>query len=100
MANGLVLPKTYVGDVGTIIYANCGRDISGATTARIDVIKPDETEAVWTGVVHTDNSSVKYTIQSGDLDQEGTYRCNVYVELTDWSGHGETFEFEVLSKGF
>ncbi len=82
------MSKVYKGDVGTVIYLDCGTDISGATTTKIMVKKPDSTYVEWTGTVDS-NTKIKYTIASNDLDQSGKYILQAYVVTSSWTGRGE-----------
>lgn len=86
--------KVYVGDVGTIITVDCGEDISTATVNNLVIKKPDGTTETWTGSIYNSNY-IRYTIQSGDLDQSGVWKVQSVVTLPSWSGLGETATFRV-----
>jgi len=83
------MEKCFVGEVGTEIYLDCGRTITGATNVYIKVRKPDETEHDWSAEV-SGTKYVKYTIQAGDFDQSGDYRLQAYFTLGSWVGRGTT----------
>lgn len=93
------MSKYYVGDIGTIILLDTKVDMStyGVTYTSIKVKKPDATEVEWLATVYN-NSIIKYTIQSGDLDIAGQYNLQAYIESPSWSGRGDTVKFEVLEK--
>ncbi len=88
--------KMYVGDIGTEFIVDCGSDLTGATTTDLRVKKPDGTVETWAAAIYNTNY-LKYTIVSGDLDQEGEYELQSYVVLPSWTGRGETVEFTVYS---
>lgn len=83
--------KYYTGDVGTDIILDCGEDITGATATKIKYKKPDNSTGEWIAGVYNINY-LKYTIQSGDLDQAGLWKFQVSLTLGSWSGLGETAE--------
>lgn len=87
--------KVYKGDVGTEIVLDCGSDISNATTMEILVLLPDGNTTTWSATLEG-TDSVKYVIQSGDLDMVGMYMLQAKVVTPDWSGRGETFYLRVL----
>jgi hypothetical protein len=86
--------KIYVGDIGTVITLDTNETISSATTTDIEVKKGDGTTATWTGSL-SGSDSVEYTVVSGDFSCSGVYKVQAYVVMTDWSGLGETAEFQV-----
>jgi len=86
--------KSFVGDIGTIIHIECGRDVSGATGVLFKVKKPDATTADWTPAI-SGTTAFNYTIQAGDFNQAGTYKIQWYGTLGTWTGRGETAEHVV-----
>lgn len=88
------MSKTYIGDVGTEIILDCGVDVSAATVRTIKALKPDGTSVDWTAVLEG-TTAIKYTIQSGDLDQAGAWKLQAYIEIASWSGLGETAKLKV-----
>lgn len=90
--------KVYVGDIGLAVIADCGVDVSAASSVTFKVTKPDGTMADWvaevTSVGGVQNYLVHYTI-AGDLDQPGTYRVQPSFRLFSWAGKGETAKFKV-----
>lgn len=87
----------YVGDVGTEIEVDCGVDISGATSTKISVRKPDGSEVEWSA---TPKGTTKLSkiCAIGDLDQVGVYLIQAVVATPSWNGRGQTAQFSVLQK--
>ena len=93
--------KVYQGDIGTIIEADAEKDLTGVSTLRMDMIKPDGTTAQWGAAIKSgDVQKAQHTTILNDLDQTGMYRGNLYAE---WSPtqkwHGDTFRFYVFPVG-
>lgn len=86
--------KIYVGDVGTVITVDCGENISAATVMELKVEKPGGATITWTASLYG-TDYLRYTIQSGDLDESGTWKIQASVTLPSWSGLGETDKFIV-----
>lgn len=55
-----VVIKHYIGEVGKTIIINCGEDISGATTAKIMVKKPDGSTSEWVATVYAMGGRCNY----------------------------------------
>ncbi len=88
--------KIYINDIGTIIKLNAGSDISTATVLKFKVIKPDKTTDIWDAELDEENNYLaNYTTVDDDLDQKGEYKIQLYVEMPEWKGHGETNTFRV-----
>ncbi len=89
--------KMYVGDIGTEFLINSLSDLTGATVTNILVKKPgiDEIEE-WEGTVEN-ISYVSFITVDGSLSVKGNYKAQLYIELPNWTGMGETFEFEVFA---
>lgn len=81
--------KIYVGDIGTVIDLDTEVNISAATSAKIVVLKPDETEVEWTGAVNG-TTVVRYTTVLDDLDQEGVWRLQAKVTTPAGTWLGNT----------
>jgi len=95
------MDKVYINDAGTVLEASTNKTLTGATTLRFEMTKPDGTTVNWNATIKAgDNTVAQYTIQAGDLDQAGVWKGQVYAE---WSAsqkwHGETFEIEVYNLG-
>lgn len=82
------MSKIYKDDVGTIILVDCGINITTATVRELKVKKPDGTYATWAGVQEGTNQ-IKYVLQAGDVNQDGTYVIQAKVTMPSWSGSGE-----------
>lgn len=78
----------YVGDEGREIIVDCGTDLSLAGVVRFDVKTPSTT-TTWTPAVYNSNY-LKYTTVVGDLDEEGRYYIQAYIELGTFKGHIKT----------
>ena len=86
--------KYYVGDVGTEIIVDVCADITAATKTDLLVEKPDGTIVTWVGGIY-ETTKIRYVIQAGDLDQAGEYMLQAYVEISGWTGRGNTTTFRV-----
>ena len=83
-----------VGDIGTKIILDCVEDISTSTVWKIKYEKPDGSSGSWTAV--KEGTTVYYTTAAvGDLDQDGCWCLQSYIESTAWTGHGERVSLEV-----
>ncbi len=91
-----VVPR--IGDVGTEIIVDMQTDVTSATGLSFDVRKPSYPETggtdTWTPVAYNTNY-LKYTIQTGDLDEEGTYWIVPKLTLGTWKGAGDPVSFRV-----
>jgi len=90
--------KIYISDIGTIILIDMGENISLAIGITLDVIAPKSNNKIWIPDIEGTNF-LRYVIDEGDLDQVGIYKINPKLTLGDWTGHGDTVEFEVFNKG-
>ena len=90
--------KYYVGDTGTDIYVDLNSDISSGTEFKLKIIKPSGTKVTWTGALDG-TTKIKYTTSANDWDEAGDYKCNAYVALPAWSGHGNTTTFHIYALG-
>jgi hypothetical protein len=86
--------KIFVGDVGTDIILDAGEDITAQTTLLIKYKKPSGLTGSWSATVYQTTKG-KYTTVSGDLDESGTWKLQLYVVLPAWSGHGEVAKLPV-----
>lgn len=93
--------KPYIGDIGTIIEAESEKNLTGNSTLRLEMIKPDGTTANWNATIKSgDDSIAQYTVVDGDFDQAGLHKGNLYAEwITGERWTGITFCFEVFSPG-
>ena len=86
--------RIFKGDVGTEIIIDMQRDISTATGISIKVLTPNKTQTTWTPSIYEDNF-LKYTIISGDLSENGTYKIQPVMTLGSWTGSGTSVSFQV-----
>lgn len=93
--------KPYVGDIGTKIEADAEIDLTGNVILRMEMIKPDKSNVNWNSTIKVgDVNTAQYIVQSGDFDQSGMYKGNLYAKWASgdqW--HGKTFCFEVFPLG-
>jgi hypothetical protein len=76
-----------VGDKGDVVYSETGQNLTGYNILLFYITKPDGT-AVTKNIadgVNIGSSAAAgimyYTIESGLLDQDGTYKFSAYYEL-------------------
>jgi hypothetical protein len=93
--------KIYVSDWGVIIRAYTGINLTGATSLKYKVIKPDGRLVEWTPTVESPATDgyLTYTTVSGDLDSGGLYKLNAYVVFASGVFTGETCTFRVYKRG-
>lgn len=72
--------KLYKGNVGTEIKLNIGKDITAATSLKIEALKPDDTVVVWDGAV-TETTKVMHTVAVGELDMKGDWILQAKVSF-------------------
>ena len=90
--------KHFVGEVGTLVYVNCGEDVSSATNVSILLSRPDGTVIEKTAlpiVFKESNNYVRFSIVEGDFNQEGDYTGQVELTLGPWTGKGSEFIIHV-----
>jgi hypothetical protein len=89
------MPKIYVGKIGLEIRAEIGQSLSGATSMKILVQKPDGEEVEWVAAQYN-STTIYYVTVDGDLDEAGIYRYHAYVEWGAASVHvGEMLKLKV-----
>lgn len=86
--------RIYKDDIGTIILINMNTDISTATGISLSIRKPDGSTDTWTPTI-SNTYYLRYTIQSGDLDQAGKYSVQPNLTLGTWTGKGQSISFTV-----
>ena len=87
--------EIFVGDVGTELRFNVGVETADVQTAQIKVVKPDKSTLTWDAEIGPGDEEVSYTIKDGDLDINGTWKMQVYLELPGWRGHGSIVSMSV-----
>lgn len=89
------MDKVYIGDVGTEILLDTEVDLTGNTSLQISVRKPDGTNTLWNATQVGSTSVIKFVTLANSLDIAGTWKLQAKVVIPLWSGHGETFAFNV-----
>jgi hypothetical protein len=96
------MSKYYQGDVGTEIEVTVGSDISSATETVLHVKKPSGKEVTWNasqGIPGVNGiTTVRYIIKSGDWNEAGWYILQVYINMPDWQGKGDSVKFQIHAK--
>ena len=89
-------------DVGTTITLTVSEsgvvvNISSASTKQIKIVKPSGEVVTRAGTFTTSGADGRLytTIQSGDLDEIGTYEASMYLVLGSWTGHSSRTPFVV-----
>jgi hypothetical protein len=90
--------KVIIGDVGTLVEIDMQDNITGATSISFEVLKPDGSEVVWTPIVINGLTFLRYTVQSGDWDQEGEFKIHPKLTLGGFTGRGNPVTIEVYRK--
>lgn len=63
-----------------------GMDLSGASVTRILYKKPNGIKSYWTATVSGQN--LQYVVSNGDIDVEGTWQFQSYIEVGGKKGYG------------
>jgi hypothetical protein len=85
----------HAGDVGTKIriVPDDGTSLSGATNVQLRLRKPNY--KVVTKAAAIVDGAVEYVTVDGDIDLDGKWAAQVYVDLTTWKGSSKTVFFTV-----
>ena len=93
----------HVGDVGTIfevtvVEGDTVVDISNPTVLTIKLRKPSGAVVSHTATLSSDGTDgkLRYISIAGDIDQDGPWALQAYVELLSWQGSTAIGEFDVL----
>ena len=62
-------------------------DLTGVDAMKILYEKPDGTTGEWT-VTLTSGTKLLYNVQTGDIDQAGTWKFQAYVDINGSIGYG------------
>lgn len=89
--------KVYIGDTGTEIRLDCGRDISSAVTRTIEVRKPGGSSVSWAAQASGSNS-IQYTSLAGTFDLAGKWVLQAKVTLPTGVWLGESVSLDVYRK--
>lgn len=95
------MANIYIGDIGTKISLDIGEDISASTVRRIYYLRPnpDGREGYWEATLDTDNQTLYYITESGDLNVFGAWKLQGYVSMPEWRGLSKTVTL-VVNKRF
>lgn len=88
------MSRVFVGDVGTVIILDTKVNITTTTTRKILVETPSGVSREWVASIEG-LTSIKYTIQEGDLDEAGVWMLQAYVEMPGWKGRGSSVMLDV-----
>lgn len=95
------MARVFVGDINTKIKLDVGTDISSALKIEIHYKKPNGDIGKWSAVLEG-TDYIYYLTKSDDLDENGVWEVQAYIEFSTWKGHGEITSFsvyEALQKG-
>lgn len=83
---------------GFIIQIDLQEDISLATVKNLVFKSPDGDIFTVTGTFATDGTDglLNYTVQPGQVDIDGVWRVQPYIEMSSFEGFGDVVEFTVL----
>jgi hypothetical protein len=87
--------SVYKNSIGIKLIAECGTDITAATTRQIKYRKPDGTSGAWTATQES-GTSISYTVVSGDIDFTGDLQIQAYVITPTWTLYGDIARLTVL----
>lgn len=74
----------------TITCATSYASLASATVKRILYTKPSGTDGYWDATVSGNN--LIYIVQSGDIDEEGTWKFQAFVTVSGRDGYGNIAE--------
>jgi len=91
------MANVHMYDVGVKIILNVVTNISTSTLREIKYKKGDgKTYGKWTAVQES-VTSISYTTQANDLDMQGTWKLQSYVECPAWEMYGDEVDLVVSS---
>jgi len=80
--------KIYPGTVGLLVRVNTGLDLASSTIHDLKATKPNGVIETWTGSVN--GTYIEYLTTGTDIDIEGRYKIQAYVEQGTYKGLGRT----------
>ncbi len=89
------MTSLFVGDVGTEIVLDCGRDLSSANVMNIVARNPLGVRITWPASLDGTNS-IKYTTTAGDIDVDGIWHLQAYIQMPGWCGFGAIATMHVI----
>ena len=81
------------GDIGVSIEVDVGIDVTLATVAQIEVMKPSGKKVKWDAVAS--GTILTYVTKENDIDEIGVYEIQAYVEVGSFKGRGKRTTFDV-----
>ncbi|OGH07413.1 MAG: hypothetical protein A2W22_03015 [Candidatus Levybacteria bacterium RBG_16_35_11] len=89
--------KIYINDIGTALILNTLADISSATVINYKFKRPDGSTFLRTGSFVTNGADylLRYITQDGDMDIDGDWQMQSYLEMPTWRGHSQIVDFSV-----
>ena len=88
--------ETFLGDT-VKISLEVGIDVSAYPILKIKYKKPNGVSGYWTATLDpTDDSVIYYICDSSDLDINGNWRIQAYVESLVAKGHGRIVDLKVF----
>ena len=91
------MTKVYIGDTGTEIRLDCGRDISSAAQRSIEVRKPGGATVSWAASASGSNA-IQYTSLAETFDTAGEWILQAKVTLPTGVWLGESVSLHVYRK--
>lgn len=91
------MTHVYKGSVGVTFEVDTQTDLTDATKVSIIVQKPSKSTSEWEAVVGDDPSDgiLTYVSKEGDLDENGFYYIQSYVEFDDQIFYGQSVKIKV-----
>jgi hypothetical protein len=74
-----------VGDVGTTISLDVGQDLTAAGSAKMVLMAPGEDPVIKTAT--TSGQLIRYTTVEGDIEVDGRWVFQGWVDLGAWKGY-------------
>lgn len=98
----MAVSKVHVGDIGTKLRLDAGESIAAATLLRIYYKKPSGDTGYWTATLEGTDYATYTTVDNSDddLDEDGNWELQLYIESPDWTGFGEAARFHVYKRVF
>jgi len=88
------ITRAHKGDIGRKIRLDAGESIVSASTIQIKYKKPSGATGTWTAEVE-ELTYAAYTTLAGDLDEDGPWEIQLYVEMGGAQIHGAIANFHV-----
>jgi len=91
------MSKIYRGDYGHDLRVTVGKDLTGVSSHKLLVKKPNGLTTEWTTTVATPATAgvLSHTVANGDFNLAGLYLIQAYVVFTTTIFKGETVKLKV-----